>query len=256
MTALDRALDVMEYVNERGAVRVGDLCLDLKLPRPTAHRLLSLLEQRGYVRHDPSTHLYAPGPGILRLAARRAVSSLVQCSEPALVRLREETRETVNLGVVQGGRIVYASTLDGLLMPRMSAGVGEDVPPHATAIGKAVLAALSEKERSRFLGREPYPVLHAKDNHSAIKPGCRAVLNYRARLRDRQRRDGYGSGLCSGGCTRRTPPASGRNIRISLGSTCDARDLCQLGKADCGLVRPRFWHARGTDGDSCHGLKS
>lgn len=147
----------MEYVNERGAVRVADLCVDLKLPRPTAHRLLSSLEQRGYVQHDPATHLYGPGPGILRLAAQRAVSSLVQCAEPALVRLREETKETVNLGVVQGGRIVYAATLDGVLMPRMSVKVGEDVPPHATAIGKAILAALSHNERSRFLGREPYP---------------------------------------------------------------------------------------------------
>lgn len=157
MPVFDRAFDVMEYVNGRGAARVGDLCADLKLPRPTAHRLLSLLERRGYVQHDPSMHLYVPGPGLLRLAAQRPVSSLVQCAEPALVRLREETRETVNLGVLQGGRIVYAATLDGVLMPKMSVMVGQDVPPHATAIGKAILATLSDQERSRFLGREPYP---------------------------------------------------------------------------------------------------
>ncbi len=157
MAALDRALDVVEYVSERGETRVGDLCHELKLPRPTAHRLLSMLEQRGYIEHDPVTHLYRPGQTIARLATRSSLLMLVQNAEPALVRLREETRETVNLGAVQGGRIVYAATLDGDLMPRMSVTVGQDVPAHAAAIGKAILAALPDAERSRFLGREPYP---------------------------------------------------------------------------------------------------
>jgi DNA-binding IclR family transcriptional regulator len=38
----------------------------------------------------------------------------------------------------------------------MSVVVGEEAPPHATAIGKAVLAYLKEPDRTRLLGREPY----------------------------------------------------------------------------------------------------
>ena len=250
MTALDRALDVLEYVNERGAVRVGELCLDLKLPRPTAHRLLSLLEQRGYVLHDLSTHLYGPGPGILRLAAQRVVSSLVQFAEPALVRLREETRETVNLGVVQGGRIVYAATLDGVLMPRMSAGVGEDVPPHTTAIGKAVLAALPEKERSRFLGREPYPRYTQRTitARSSLDAELSSIVDQGYAIDSEEMDMGA---VCVAAVVRDAHRQAVGAISVSsLGGTRDARDLCQPRKADCGLVRPRFRDARGTDGDS------
>ena len=157
MAAFDRVLDVIEYVTARGPTRVSDFCDDLKIPRSTAHRLLTMLEQRGYVVHDTSAHVYLPGQAITRLASLSASSLLVKCAEPALVKLREETRETVTLGVVQGGRIVYAATLDGALMPRMSVTVGQDVPPHAAAIGKAILSALPDGERTRFLGREPYP---------------------------------------------------------------------------------------------------
>jgi IclR family acetate operon transcriptional repressor len=157
MAPLDRVLDTLEYVAERGSVRVGQLCEDLHLPRPTAHRLVSALVGRGYLTHDPLSHLYRPGPSMVSIGVHAANSSLVYHAEPALVRLRDATGETANLAVIRGGRIVYAATLDGSLFPRMSVSVGQDVPPHAAAIGKAILAQLGEADRTRLLGPEPYP---------------------------------------------------------------------------------------------------
>jgi IclR family transcriptional regulator, acetate operon repressor len=58
--------------------------------------------------------------------------------------------------VVRGGRIVYAATLDGFRFPRMSVAIGDDVPAHAAAVGKAILASLPDNERARLLGPEPY----------------------------------------------------------------------------------------------------
>ncbi len=152
MAPLERAFDVLEYVADRGEVRVGEICQDLKLPRPTVHRLLTVLIDRGYLDHDPVRHVYRTGPTTTRIAAHTKASRVVQFGEPALVAMREASGETANLGIVRGGRIVYAATLDGFRFPRMSVTIGEDVPPHAAAIGKALLADLGEQERTRLLG--------------------------------------------------------------------------------------------------------
>ncbi len=156
MAPLERVFDVLEYVADRGDVRVGDICADLKLPRPTVHRLLTVLTDRGYLDHDPVRHLYRTGPTTTRIAANTNAAKLVKFAEPALVGLREISGETVNLGVVRGGRIVYAATLDGFRFPRMSVAIGDDVPPHAAAVGKAILASLPDNDRTRLLGPEPY----------------------------------------------------------------------------------------------------
>jgi IclR family acetate operon transcriptional repressor len=156
LALLDRALDALEYVAEQGNVRVGQLCDDLKLPRPTAHRLLTVLVARGYLAHDAAAHVYEPGPAMMSMATNAASGSVVHHGAPALVRLRDATGETANLAVLRGGRMVYGATVDGTVFPRMSVIVGQDVPAHAAAVGKAILAHLGDDERTRLVGPEPY----------------------------------------------------------------------------------------------------
>jgi IclR family acetate operon transcriptional repressor len=91
--------------------------------------------------------------------------------------LRQETGETVNLGVVRRGRIVYEAILDGVHALRVNAAVGEEVPPHATAIGKSILAALPPERRAFFLDREPYQAFTERTitTHAALERELRAT---------------------------------------------------------------------------------
>jgi IclR family acetate operon transcriptional repressor len=79
-----------------------------------------------------------------------------------MAELRRITGETVNIAVVHGNRISYAEIFPGRYPVRMLTAVGEEVPAHATAIGKAILAALPPKQRDMFLGAEPYPAFSAR----------------------------------------------------------------------------------------------
>jgi IclR family acetate operon transcriptional repressor len=54
------------------------------------------------------------------------------------------------------GRIAYAAVIDGAFALRILVNVGDEVPAHATAIGKAICACLPAKERAALLGPEPY----------------------------------------------------------------------------------------------------
>jgi|GEM_PF-7082619 len=119
--------------------------------------MLRTLEQRGYVHHAASEKVYRLGPAINALAAQSTESAIVRAAAPALTHLRATTRETVNFGVINGSRIVYASTLDGTHQPRMSASIGAEVEPHATALGKAILSRLPVGVRARLLPPAPFP---------------------------------------------------------------------------------------------------
>src|SRR5919204_3954877 len=99
MKQLQRALDVLELVAEHGEVRLADVVAVLGTPRASAYRLLSALEERGYVDHERSDHTYRIGVALQVLAARSTESLLVRAAAPALAALRAATGEAVNLGV-------------------------------------------------------------------------------------------------------------------------------------------------------------
>jgi IclR family acetate operon transcriptional repressor len=157
MGQLERALDLLELLGERNDMRPGELSTALGLPRATTHRLLSTLRARGYVEHVAATHSYRLGLAIQQLALQRGDSEIVRLAHPALAALRAATGETANLALLTSGKIVYAATLDGVHMPRMTTTVGLEAQPHATALGRAILAGLPAEERDALLGPGPLP---------------------------------------------------------------------------------------------------
>jgi DNA-binding IclR family transcriptional regulator len=157
MNQLARALDLLELLAERGEMRLSEVTAELGTSRATAFRLLAALQARGYVDHVRDAHTYRLGIAIQALASRSNVSTVVRLAGPALGELRSSTGETANLAVVNGGRIIYALTLDGRHVPRMPATVGQEAAPHATALGKAIVAAFKdEHQRESVLGPPPY----------------------------------------------------------------------------------------------------
>lgn len=154
--ALLRGLDVLELLGKRSEVKLAEVVSELGMSRATAFRVLATLQSRGYVQHSRSEQVYRLGPALQEMAATSDTSSVVRVAAPAMAALRAETGETVNLAAVHRWRIVYVSILYGVHALRINSELGEVVPPHATAIGKAILAALPHDQRSVFLGEEPY----------------------------------------------------------------------------------------------------
>jgi DNA-binding IclR family transcriptional regulator len=156
MTQLDRSLDVLEFLAERGEAGAGEVSQELALPRASLYRLLNTLEARGYIARAPRSRRFRLGVAIQALASQASSSLVVSLAAPALADLCLKTGETANLGVLSGGRIFYGASRNGLHVPRMPATVGEEIEPHATAIGKAILAAVPPRDRAALLGPAPY----------------------------------------------------------------------------------------------------
>lgn len=154
--SVDRALTLLEALAQAGApVGVGELAERTGLPQGTAHRLLQGLQQRGYVRHDRSRK-YSVGTAALRLgdAAQR---SLARSARPFLAELVEASGETANLAVLEGDDVVYVAQVSSPHTLRMFAEVGRHVPPHSTAVGKVLLAAMPREHALSVLRRTGLP---------------------------------------------------------------------------------------------------
>lgn len=151
--ALSRGLAVLEALaaTDGGATLTG-LAARLKIPAPTAHRLLATLEAAGYA------HAGAQGEWTVGVRAFRVGSAflshrnLVVQAFPYLKHLMERSGETANLAVVESGQAVFVEQVQCRELMRMSAKLGARAPMHASGVGKAMLAAMDERSATAVLG--------------------------------------------------------------------------------------------------------
>lgn len=177
---VERALDALEaFVEHDGELGLRELAARTHATRSSAYRILVTLLSRGYVERAGDAG-YRLGPRLASLAeVARTRTGLAIAAEPHLERLREAFGETVNLGVVRGEKIVYVRVLESAQRFRISAAEGDVVPPHASALGKAILANSTADRVDALLGRGKLPrftpnTLTSRDELAAVLARVRA----------------------------------------------------------------------------------
>jgi DNA-binding IclR family transcriptional regulator len=141
-SAVAKAFGVLEALSRaKGPSRLSTLASELGLQKSTVHRILGELTALGYVRQDDGTGLYRPTLRTWELGTAVVADLPVkQAASGALLRLHEQTGETVSLVVRSGDDALY---LDKIVSPRplrFTTRVGSRVPLPITAGGKALLA--------------------------------------------------------------------------------------------------------------------
>ncbi len=143
--AVLRALDVLEaFSADNPALSLMEVSERVGLNPSTTFRLLATLQSRGYVEHDEATGRYRVGVAVLRPTSTfLAHLNVRERVYPFLVDLRDATRETVHLTVLDPRtmEVIYLEKLEGLQpIGLMSSRVGGRSPAYCTAVGKALLA--------------------------------------------------------------------------------------------------------------------
>ncbi|UED87134.1 IclR family transcriptional regulator [Streptomyces profundus] len=156
--SLERAFGLLEQMADAGGVTgLSELASSSGLPLPTIHRLMRTLVACGYVRQQPNRR-YALGPRLIRLG-EAAARPLATWARPYLARLAAETGETANMALLDGDDAVYVAQAPSRHSMRMFTEVGRRVLPHATGVGKALLAGLSDDEVRALLRRTGMPAI-------------------------------------------------------------------------------------------------
>lgn len=84
---------------------------------------------------------------------------LVKEASPYLKKLVSKCDETVHLGVLEKGEVLYLAKEESSQIIRMVSYVGRRVPIHCTGLGKVLLAHLPEEERKKVLDKKGLPRL-------------------------------------------------------------------------------------------------
>lgn len=146
--SLAKALHILDAVGRFSqGTSIGVLSKELKMGKSTVHRLLATLREFDLIWFDPNTSNYALGSRILRwsdLLVRQNL--LVRHGLPVLRDLVNAGRETANLAILDGTDVLYVAQFESMERLRTSEAVGTRQPAHCTALGKVILATLTEEE--------------------------------------------------------------------------------------------------------------
>jgi IclR family transcriptional regulator, acetate operon repressor len=168
--SVDRALQIIETLAEDDeGYRLSDLAVRTGLSTSTAHRLLTTLEKRRFVQFDRTESKWHVGAQSFAVGAtftRRR--NFVAQAMPYLRKLRDQTRETANLAVVDDEFIVVLTRVESREIMRSLTKVGGRVAMVASGVGKAVLATYSDEDVSVIIRHHGMPRLTEK---SIVRPG-------------------------------------------------------------------------------------
>ena len=144
--SVDRAARILKALAS-GPRRLGvsQLSDQLGLPRPTVHGLLQTLQAHGFVEQDRDSDKYQLGPGLLHLGSSYLdLNELRARSIVHAERLAQRTGEAVRVGVLHGAHVVVVHHVFRPDAAFQVLEVGAQLPAHATALGKAMLAHLPQ----------------------------------------------------------------------------------------------------------------
>ena len=147
---------LQEIARNRDGISLAQLSKALGLHTSTAFHLVKTLVTLGYVRQDEVTKHYRVGPLIFKLAATAFDEvEMAKTAGPFVDELAMRTGETSHFAIRSGDEIVVIARSDGTGAFRIAERTGVTRPAHASAVGKALLAAMSETTLEAFLQRRP-----------------------------------------------------------------------------------------------------
>ncbi len=175
--SVDNALRLLLLLGERSEIRLTDASEYLRVASSTAHRLLSMLQYRGFVRQDPASKAYQPGPSLTNVAfAVHSRMDIPRTAAPPILRQLVDTlQETVHVGTLDGRLVRFIAALESPSAVRVISRLGSTRPAHCTSTGKVLLAGLSDDELDQLYPPDPH--LEPLTEHSV-----RTLTELRAQL--------------------------------------------------------------------------
>jgi DNA-binding IclR family transcriptional regulator len=154
--SVDRAVRILKALaGGPGRLGVSDLSARLGLAKGTVHGLLRTLQEHGLVEQHADSDKYQLGPELLKLSNRYLdLNELRSRSLAWSELLANRAEEAVRVGALHDDRMLIVHHVFRPDASLQILEVGEVLPLHATALGKAVLAQLSTDVRGDLLGPE------------------------------------------------------------------------------------------------------
>lgn len=154
--ALERGLRMlMEFNRHEQTLTPPELACRLNLPRSTVFRMLTTLEELGFVERTDGGRAFRLGIAVLRLGFEYLSSlDLTELGTPILGRLRDQVGYACNLVVRDRRSVVYVAKVTPASWIASSVTIGTRLPAHATVFGRLLLADMTLEQLRQLFPEE------------------------------------------------------------------------------------------------------
>lgn len=155
IVVIERTLRVLEAFRGEQNLRLADLAARTRMVKSSVFRILFTLERLGYIEKSADGQ-YSISSRFGRLAGgSRTESNLAAQAGPFMAALLRRFQETVNLGVLDDGEVLYIHVMESSQVFRLAAHAGMRSPVYSTAMGKCLLSRLPRAEVEAILKGRP-----------------------------------------------------------------------------------------------------
>lgn len=131
--------------NEPDGLSLSQIANKVDLPRSTVQRIVNALEEEHLLIAASLNARVKLGPTILRLAANTNFD-FANTVRPHMEELSKRIEETVDLSMYRGDHMVFVDQIRGNHRLSAISEVGEELPLHSAANGKAALSMMEDKQ--------------------------------------------------------------------------------------------------------------
>jgi IclR family acetate operon transcriptional repressor len=182
--SVDRALAILQAVaGSHDGATLADVARQLSLSPSTGHRLLTTLQERGFVRFERRTGRWMIGRSALNVGANYAASrDIVALAQPFMQQASVLCGETINLGLLEDGHVTFLYRVEPRTRRSYVPEARVRIPAHGSSIGKALLSMMPEREVQSCLEQNTLVPLtpHTLLSQNALRQEFESI-----------RRDGY-----------------------------------------------------------------
>lgn len=194
--SVDNALKVLLLLGERSELKLTEVAEYLNVASSTAHRLLAMLQYRGFIRRDATTKVYRPGTALTGVAFSILQRFDVRDTlRPFLEALNRELAETVHLAMLDGTVVRFLDAVESPQAVRVGSRLGQSFAAHCTSSGKAILAHLSTEELRRLYPQEELTGLtpHSLRSRSELEAELARIIRRGYATSDEESQQGVAS---------------------------------------------------------------
>lgn len=136
-----RTLLILEQFSSSNELGIKELSIGTGLPASTVHRIVNTLELKNYLMQNPNNDKYRLGVTLYNINKSYAENfDWIDNAKIHMENMVEKYKETVNLAVLQGQKIVYLTKVDSPHILRPNFNVGVKYPIFCTSLGKCIMA--------------------------------------------------------------------------------------------------------------------
>lgn len=216
------------FSSERPWLHIGEIADELNLSPPEAHAHVVAMHRMHMVREGPGLRYgLGSGPPDLGMAAIKAVG-VARHVRPHLIELHRHTGLPVALAMLAGGELLLVDRPAGAKEVEMAIELDRRLPPHATALGKVLLAYLPEQREHELV-----EALELHPHTSRTIVDRRELLKHLQRVRTRGLAVEDGEYVARHRCMAAPVRGAGRCMVAAVGLTLPAGNDCLERQVAC-----------------------